>query len=279
MVLSNTVLGEDKIIRLNFSRRVIAKTEDYEAFAKVNPLITKISFWAADYSDSTVSFSLGLFVASENKILPVTDRDKLTIGAYKDTSLDIVCHFSCNYIEEKNFIRYDDSYFEVIEINTEEKYITLQQSSVEKFNMHKGAALFEYISKIPPGVLLKGLDGRFYNIEDYLDTTKYTLIQFWAYWCPPCNYSVKLANKMFDEQLPFLNIIGINSDVKSSKADILKYIEEKKIKWNVGVDEEVFSEKLLHLFGAAPLSILFDKKGKFIKLHPTLQDINNLAGK
>lgn len=277
----NVVLANSKIIRLYFSRKIIVKTAiDYEEFAKINPLIKEVSFWAADYRDSVIAFSLGLFIADDNKkSLPITTRNKLIVGAYKDTSLYVVCDYSCNFIEQKNFIRYDDSYFEVMTINVKKKYIELRKSTYKKFNTYKNAALFEYISKIPSGVSIKGFDDRYYDLHNYLDTTKYTLLQFWAYWCPPCSYDVKIANELFDQKKSSLNIIGINCDITSSKSDILKYIDEKKIKWNIGLDDKKFSKKLLHLYGSAPLSILFDKTGNLIKLYPSLSDINNLIEK
>jgi thiol-disulfide isomerase/thioredoxin len=94
---------------------------------------------------------------------------------------------------------------------------------------------------------------------------KYTLIDFWASWCPPCRTESKLLNELYDNyNSKGFEIYGISLDSKSESW--LKAIEKDLRIWPNVSSIEGLKTPISIEFGitALPTNFLIDETGKII---------------
>lgn len=114
---------------------------------------------------------------------------------------------------------------------------------------------------------IKGLtpDGKEISLSEYAGKGKYTLIDFWASWCPPCRKEmpaiVELYNKYKNKGF---EIVGVSIDDKSD--DWKKGITDLKITWPQMSDLQGWKSPLAEAYGVTsiPQTFLLDKEGKII---------------
>lgn len=97
---------------------------------------------------------------------------------------------------------------------------------------------------------------------------KYTLIDFWASWCPPCRAESPLLNKLYsDYQSKGFEIYGISLD--SNRKQWLKALEKDKRVWSEVSTIEGFNTPVSIEYGitALPSNFLIDSNGKIIAVN------------
>ena len=120
------------------------------------------------------------------------------------------------------------------------------------------------LEKIVGDQLINATGKQIKGIEVF--NTKYTLLYFSAYWCPPCKRFTPKFIKFYNaygEDRPF-NVIFISSD--KSEADMFTYMRETKMPWSavpynsplVKILREEFS------YSGIPNLVLIDEKGNVI---------------
>jgi len=97
---------------------------------------------------------------------------------------------------------------------------------------------------------------------------KYTLIDFWASWCPPCRAESKLLNELYsDYQSKGFEIYGISLD--SKRENWLKSLEKDERVWTEVSTVEGFSTPISIEYGitALPTNFLINSTGEIVAVN------------
>lgn len=95
-----------------------------------------------------------------------------------------------------------------------------------------------------------------------LQKGKVVLVQFWASWCPGCRAEMPNVKKLFEEfKDRGFDVIGISLDYE--KENMMKYLEETGVKWNISFSGKGWEDETVKLYGvnSIPSLWLVDKKG------------------
>lgn len=117
----------------------------------------------------------------------------------------------------------------------------------------------EMLGNPAPEFSLPNLKGETVSLSKLVQE-KPTMLVFWATWCPACIEEIPTLNE-WKGRYPNLQIIGIN--VQESAKRIKTFVEKKKMRYEILLDEEGKVAEQYGLVGI-PASILIDKGGRII---------------
>lgn len=124
------------------------------------------------------------------------------------------------------------------------------------------------IGKVIPDFEIKTPEGKTKSVRKLATQAKYTLIDFWAYWCKPCRDEIPNLKKVYAAfQDRGFNILSISTD-----PSVLKWkqaLKEDNTPWLNGMQVENPSKDIFGLT-AIPAYILLNDKAEIIQM-----DINS----
>ncbi|MCL4483093.1 MAG: AhpC/TSA family protein [Bacteroidetes bacterium] len=115
-------------------------------------------------------------------------------------------------------------------------------------------------------------DNKSVRLSDYIGTSKFTLLEFWASWCAPCIAEVPNLKKVYTKYNDKgLNIISISMDTKVD--DWQRGITQVNTPWVHLSELKGMSSNIAKVYGIAsiPYALLLDKNGIIV-------EVNNLSG-
>jgi len=120
--------------------------------------------------------------------------------------------------------------------------------------------------KPAPELRLSSLDGREYALEDLRGKT--VVLDFWATWCPPCEFQIPVLNAVYDAWRDSgVEVLGVAVDTEG--ADVVgPYAAKHDVRYPVLIGTEALARE----FGAVgfPSSVLVAPDGTMSKAHAGL---------
>jgi thiol-disulfide isomerase/thioredoxin len=130
-------------------------------------------------------------------------------------------------------------------------------------------AVLSYVSSSAQNVKnfeLKDIENNFRNYNE-LKGEKFTLIDFWATWCKPCNKAIPELNKIYDlYKSKGVEIIGISCDGPRSVSKVAPLSKSLKIQYPVLIDINAEIKAELNVL-ALPTLLIVDANNKVVWIH------------
>jgi peroxiredoxin len=114
----------------------------------------------------------------------------------------------------------------------------------EKGHDAPGAAAGAQSPRLAPDFTLPDLNGRQVKLSDFRG--KLIVIDFWATWCPPCEFQIPVLNSLYDSHHDRdVVILGVSVDTDGPEA-VRAYAEKRQVRYEILLG----SESLAREFGA-----------------------------
>ncbi len=123
-----------------------------------------------------------------------------------------------------------------------------------------------------PELRLQSLDGREYSLAELKGKT--VVIDFWATWCPPCEFQIPVLNAIYDAWRDRgVMVLGVSVDTDGA-AVVAPYAAEHKVRYPVLLGDEALARR----FGAVgfPTSVIVAPDGTIGRAHPGLLEQDEL---
>jgi len=126
-----------------------------------------------------------------------------------------------------------------------------------------GGAKDKSAPRLAPDFTLSDLNGRQVRLSDFRG--KLVVIDFWATWCPPCEFQIPVLNSVFDSHRDRdVVILGVSVDTDGPEA-VRSYAEKRQVRYQILLG----SESLAREFGAPgfPSLIVVGPDGYIRSMH------------
>ena len=122
--------------------------------------------------------------------------------------------------------------------------------------------------KYLPSATLKDLNGNSINIKNLVDSTRPTVISFWATWCKPCKKELSNIHEVYDDwkEETGVEIIIISVDDSRSKSKVKPYIDAMGWEFTGLLDPNREVARRLNV-SSVPHTFLVDKAGNIVYEH------------
>lgn len=117
-----------------------------------------------------------------------------------------------------------------------------------------------------PALELESLDGREYSLAELRGKT--VVLDFWATWCPPCEFQIPVLNAVYDAwRDQGVEVLGIAVDAEGASV-VGPYAEKHEVRYPILIGTEALARK----FGAMgfPSSVLVAPDGTMSRAHAGL---------
>jgi cytochrome c biogenesis protein CcmG, thiol:disulfide interchange protein DsbE len=140
-----------------------------------------------------------------------------------------------------------------------------------------------------PSVVVKTLDGKSVNIQEYGRKGRPIVLSFWATWCAPCKKELDELHKTYAawQKQYQVEIVAITVDDARGLPKVKPMVAQKGWKYTVLSDVNKELQEACNISNV-PYTILLDKKGNIIYQHngylpgdeqELLKKITEIAGK
>lgn len=125
-----------------------------------------------------------------------------------------------------------------------------------------GAALFHLraAGSGAPDFALNGLDGKVYTLGQ-LRGKKPVVLNFWASWCPPCQYEAPILVELYEKYRDKIEIYAIDLLVQDDLEDVKTFVEAYGYEFPVLLDKKGNVARQYRVVGI-PTSYFIDKAGQ-----------------
>jgi len=135
------------------------------------------------------------------------------------------------------------------------------------------------IKKLAPGnqapnIIEIDLAGNTINLNEL--KSKYTLVVFWASWCPHCKNLLTELDRFYQSQKDKLAMVSISID--TSKTDLNTYLKTLKPEWKTIADFKGWDGKAAIDYGihSTPSIFLLDEKKKILGKAESIFELQQL---
>ncbi len=129
-------------------------------------------------------------------------------------------------------------------------------------------SLSVFAQKSLPNVQIKDLKGQVISTQQLSETHQPIIISFWATWCKPCLQEINAIQEHLEDWEKETNVkfIAISIDDSRSKARVPTFVNSKKWKFDVYIDENGDFQRALNVLNV-PHTFILDGNGKIIYQH------------
>ncbi|HBZ69082.1 MAG TPA: TlpA family protein disulfide reductase [Deltaproteobacteria bacterium] len=117
--------------------------------------------------------------------------------------------------------------------------------------------------QMAPDFTLPDLNGRQIRLSDFRG--KLVIVDFWATWCPPCEFEIPVLNALYDSHKDRdVVILGVSVDTEGPEA-VRSYAEKRQVRYQILMG----NESLAREFGAPgfPSLIVVGPDGAIRSMH------------
>ncbi len=146
------------------------------------------------------------------------------------------------------------------------------------------SARFDHVAATMPGRPVKdfemeGMDGKTYRFAEIVKGAEYTLVDFWASWCPPCMRAVpELKQLVKDCKGRSFQVVGISLD--SKRPDWEAAVKDKGLDWLQLSDLRGWECEAARLYNVTsiPTVMLVDSTGTIVTKGHSLDEVRAAMG-
>ena len=123
---------------------------------------------------------------------------------------------------------------------------------------------------------LPDIDGRNILFSNIVDNSRYTLLDFWASWCPPCRQEMPYIKKIYDEYgKKSLSVVSLSLD--SDNSVWREAVASLGMNWMQLCEPSAGSSEVASAYGVEtiPMLLIIDSQGKIMARSASATDIYN----
>ena len=123
---------------------------------------------------------------------------------------------------------------------------------------------------------LPDIDGRNILFSNIVDNSRYTLLDFWASWCPPCRQEMPYIKKIYDEYgKKGLSVVSLSLD--SDNSVWREAVASLGMNWMQLCEPSAGSSEVASAYGVEtiPMLLIIDSQGKIMARSASAADIYN----
>ena len=119
-----------------------------------------------------------------------------------------------------------------------------------------------------PNIVLKDMNGKAKNMEDYSKSGKITIISFWATWCSPCKKELNNINEVYEDWKTKYDVqlVAVCTDNARNIQKVKPYVDGQGWEYEIIMDVNQDFQRALNIV-QIPHTFLLDQNGKVVYQH------------
>ncbi|MDZ4666632.1 MAG: TlpA disulfide reductase family protein [bacterium] len=119
-----------------------------------------------------------------------------------------------------------------------------------------------------PNMVLKDMNGKSKNMEDYSKSGKITIVSFWATWCSPCKKELNNVHDVYDDwkNKYDLQLVAVCTDNARNTQKVKPYVDGQGWDFEIIMDINQDLQRALNIV-QIPHTFLLDQNGKVVYQH------------